>query len=59
MTKDEWTRSLIMKLASGHMSGVYRQNAKAWLDGLPPPDGWVPKAVEAYRKRKAGEGDDE
>ena len=43
MTRDEWARELIRKLAGGFMSGVYRQEASDYLQGKEPPVKWEPK----------------
>ena len=52
MTKEEWTRSLIVKLASGHMNFVYMKEAQDWLQGKDPPEKWEPKAKKEFEIKR-------
>jgi hypothetical protein len=57
MTKEEWTKKLIVQLASGHGNVVQCQSAKDWLAGKAPPldDDWEPQAVKKYKEGKDDE----
>jgi len=52
MKKDDWTRKLITKLASGHMNNSAMREASNWLQGKEPPKNWEPKAKKEYDKKK-------
>jgi len=54
MTREEWARKLLKKMASGHCSDFHNQQARDYLAGKEPPmdDGWKPTAKSDYEKRK-------
>jgi hypothetical protein len=54
MTRDEWARKLLVRMASGHSNVVYCQQAKDYLAGKNPPieDDWQPSAKEKFEKSK-------
>ena len=54
MTKDEWTRKIILNLASGHTNFTVMKDARNWLAGKEPPidDDWKPGAVEKFKANK-------
>lgn len=55
MTKEEWTKKLIVNLASGHSNFIVMREAKDWLSGKEPPidDDWKPSAKETFRSKKS------
>ena len=54
MTRDEWARKLIVKMASGHTNCVQMNEAKDYLAGKEPPlpDDWEPKAKKKFEENK-------
>jgi len=38
VTKEEWTRNLILRLASGHLNWIMVQEARDWLADKKPPE---------------------
>ena len=53
MTREEWLRKLMIKLASGHMNVNTMNEAKDWLAGKEPPVDvdWKPSAKKAFDNR--------
>ena len=54
MTKEEWTRVIIVNLASGHLNASVMREAKDWLAGKEPPvdDDWSPTAKKKFEDKK-------
>lgn len=55
MTRDEWTRKLMIFFAGGHQSDYLAQQARDWLAGKDPPvaDDWEPTAKKKHEENKA------
>ena len=48
----EWARSLILKLATGHSGWSSISEARDFLAGKEPPIKWAPRAVDEYKRSK-------